>query len=91
MAKDADGNVYPFDARNLDEQLTEFGAHEAHIVAMEVNFRNGYGLARLLHCPTREEAQEHGAVLRDVYEQNQIEQALRKSERRSAGIYNSRR
>ena len=82
MAKDADGNVYAFDWRNLDEQLKESGAHETHIVAIEVNYRNGHGLARLLHCPTVQEAAEWGNRLRDAYEKNLIEQELRKAEKR---------
>ena len=91
MAMDADTNIYAFDARNLDEQLTEHGCHEGHIVAIEVNFRNGFGLARKLHCPTIEEAAEYGDILRDLYQKNQIEQALRKAERRSSGFYSSLR
>ena len=88
MTMDENGTAYAFDARNLDEQLSETGCHEGHIVAMEVNYRNGYGLARKLHCPTREEAVEHGDILEAVYQKNALEQELRKAERR--GYVNSR-
>jgi hypothetical protein len=91
MVLDVEGHAMAFDFRNLDEQLQETGCHEGHIVAAEISWRNGYGLARMLHAPTVEEFQEHEAVLRDVYQKNQIEQALRKAERRSAGFYNSSR
>jgi hypothetical protein len=91
MAMDENATVYSFDARNLSEQLQETGCHEGHIVAIDVNCRNGRGLARTLHCPTIEEAAQHGAVLRQVYDRNAMEQALRKSERRSGGFYSSLR
>lgn len=88
MMLDAEGHAMAFDSRNLDEQLQETGCHEGHIVAAEISWRNGFGLARMLRCPTLEEFREYEAVLRDVYEKNQIEQELRKAERR--GYANSR-
>ncbi len=88
MVLDAEGHAMAYDYRNIDEQLQETGCHEGHIVAAEISWRNGFGLARMLHCPTREEAEEFGDVLRDVYQKNQIEQELRKAERR--GYTNSR-
>ena len=43
MMLDADGNTFPFDYRNLDEQPRETGCHEGHIVAAEITWRNGFG------------------------------------------------
>jgi len=80
-----------YDYRNIDEQLQETGCHEGHLVAAEISWRNTHPLARMLHCPTIEEFREYESVLRDVYQRNQIEQALRKSERRSQGFYGSLR
>lgn len=87
MAADENATVYAFDSRNLSEQLKETGVWETHIVSLELNWRNGYGLARTVHCPTVEEFQEHGDALRRVYEQNLLTQELKRAENRGKGKF----
>lgn len=88
MVLDAEGHAMAYDYRNIDEQLQETGCHEGHLVAVEVSWRNGFPLARMLHAPTVQEDAEWRETLESVHHKNQLEQELRKEERR--GYTNSR-
>ena len=91
MALTEDGRAHCFDSRNLSEQLQETRVSESHIVALEMNWRNGTPLIRTVHAPTREEAAQWEPVLHEVYEDNAMRMALVKAERRRTGFMNSRR
>src|SRR5271156_1525024 len=82
MCLDSDGQVYPFDNRNLAEGIVPDSLCDSHIVAMHLDWRNSRALLRTLYWPTREEVRENETVLRDVFEKNALRQALIKAERR---------